>query len=137
MVAANIQNCSKPHVNEIRRYNFERVDGFTCLGSLVTGDNDVSEEITNRLIAANRSYFGLRSQLKSQLLSRKTKILIQKTLVRPKFTYTTENWTMTKNDEGRLSVFERKVLRGIYGPICKTGQWQKRYSSELEELYNE
>jgi hypothetical protein len=33
MVAANIQNCSKTHANEIRRYNFEIVDGFTCLGS--------------------------------------------------------------------------------------------------------
>ena len=63
MVAANTQNCSKTHANEIRRYNFERVDGFTCLGSLVTGDYDVSEEITNCLIATNRSYFGLRSQL--------------------------------------------------------------------------
>ena len=76
MVAANTQNCSKTHANEIRRYNFERVDGFTCLGSLVTGDYDVSEEITNCLIATNRSYFVLKSQLISQLLSRETKILI-------------------------------------------------------------
>ena len=56
----------------------------------MTGDNDASEEITNRLIAANRSYFGLRSQLKSQLLSRNTKILIYKSLVRPVFTYAIE-----------------------------------------------
>jgi hypothetical protein len=39
---------------EIGRYNFERVDSFTDLGSLVTGDNNVSEEITNHLIATNR-----------------------------------------------------------------------------------
>jgi hypothetical protein len=83
MVAANTQNCSKPHANEIRRYNFERVDGFTCLGSLVSGENDVLEETTNNLIAANRSYFGLRSQLMLQLLSRRTKIHTYKTLVRP------------------------------------------------------
>jgi hypothetical protein len=38
MVAANIQNCSKECAIEIGRYNFERVDSFTCLGSLVTGD---------------------------------------------------------------------------------------------------
>jgi len=30
-----------------------------------------------------------------------------------------------------------KTLRRIYGPICKRGQWQKRSSRELEELYNE
>jgi hypothetical protein len=54
MVAANTQNCSKPHAVEIGRYNFERVDSFSYLGSLVTGDSNVSDEITNRLIAANR-----------------------------------------------------------------------------------
>jgi len=137
MVAANTQNCSKPHANEIRRYNFERVDGFTCCGSLVTGNNDVSEEITNHLIATNRSYFELRSELKSQLLSRETKILIYKTLVRPIFTYATETWTTTKNDERRLSIFERKVLHRIYGPKGERGQWQKRCNRELEVLYNE
>jgi hypothetical protein len=57
--------------------------------------------------------------------------------VRPKFTYATVTWTITKNDERRLSDFERKVLHGIYGPICKKGKWQKRNSSELVELYNE
>ena len=62
MVVANTQNCSKPHAIEIGRYNLERVDSTACLGSLVTGDSIVSEEITNRLITANRSYFGLRSQ---------------------------------------------------------------------------
>ena len=43
MVAANTKNCSKPCSIEIRRYNFERVDSFTYLGSLVTGNNNVSE----------------------------------------------------------------------------------------------
>jgi len=91
MVAANTQNCSKP-----RAIEFERVDSFTYLGPLVSGDNIVSEEITKRLIATKRSYFGLRGQLKSQLLSRKTKILIYKTLMRPVFTYAAETWITTK-----------------------------------------
>jgi len=43
VVAANTQNCSQPRAIEIRRYNFERVDSFTYLGSLVTGNNNVSE----------------------------------------------------------------------------------------------
>ena len=77
MVAENTQNCSKPCTIETGRYYFERGDSFTYLGSLVTGDSNVSEEITNHLIAADRSYFGLKIQLKSQLLSRKTKILME------------------------------------------------------------
>jgi len=88
----------------------------------VTGDNNVSEEIKNCLVSANRSYFRLKSQCESELLSRKTKILIYKTLVRPILTYTSETWTMTKNYERRLSIFVRKILHRIYGPVCEGGQ---------------
>jgi hypothetical protein len=49
-VAANTQNCSKPRTIEIGRYSFERVDSYTYLGSLVNGDNNVSEEITNCIV---------------------------------------------------------------------------------------
>jgi len=57
----------------------------------VNGDQNVSEEITNHVIAANRLYFGLKSQFKSQLLSRKTKILMyKKTLASPIVTYAAE-----------------------------------------------
>jgi len=122
LVTANTQNCSKRHAIETRRYNCERVDSFTYLGSFVNGDSNVSEEITNCLIAANRSYFGLKSQFKSQLLSRKTKSLLYKTLVRPILTYAAETWATTKNDERRLSIVERKIFHRIYGPICEGGQ---------------
>jgi hypothetical protein len=50
---------------------------------MVTDDNNVSEGSTYRLVAANRSYFGLKTQLNSQLISRKTNILICKTLRKP------------------------------------------------------
>jgi len=88
----------------------------------VTGNSNVSGEIKNCLVAANRSYFGLKSQCESLLLSRKTKILIYKTLVRPLLTYASETWTATKNDERRLSIFIRKILHRIYGPIYEGGQ---------------
>jgi len=58
LVAANTQNCSKPHTTEIGRYSFERVDSYTYLDPLVNGDPNVSEEITYHPITAKRSYFG-------------------------------------------------------------------------------
>jgi len=122
MVAANTQNSSKSCAIEIGRYSFERVDSNMYLGSLVNGD--VSEEIINHLITTNRSYFGLKSQFKSQLLFRKTKILLYKTLVRPILTYATETWTTIKNDEKRLIIFERKILHRIFGLICE-GRWAR------------
>jgi len=54
IVAANTQNCRKSCAIEIGRYSFERVHSFNYLRSLVTGDSNVSEKITNHLIAGNR-----------------------------------------------------------------------------------
>jgi len=58
--------------------------------------------------------------------------------VRPVLTHAAETWTKTKkNNARRLSIFERKILRRIYGPICERGKWRKRCSSELELFYSE
>ena len=126
MVAANTQNRSKPRTIQIGRYDFEIVGNFIYLVSLMTGGSNVSGEIPNCLIAASRSYCGLKSQFKSQVLSRKTKILIYKTPVRPLLTYASESWTMTKSDERRSSIFERKIPCRMYGAVCEKGQWWKR-----------
>jgi hypothetical protein len=61
-VAANTQNCSTLRAIEVGRYNLERVDSYTYLGSLVNGNSYVSKEITSSLIVANRLYFGLKGQ---------------------------------------------------------------------------
>jgi hypothetical protein len=37
----------------------------------------------------------------------------------------------------RLAVFERKILRVIYGPIKDNGEWRIRYNSELYALYKD
>ena len=47
------------------------------------------------------------------------------------------NLDYDKNDERKLSIFERKILRRMYGPICERRQWRKRYNRELEHPYNE
>ena len=48
-----------------------------------------------------------------------------------------ETWVLSKAGELRLGVFERKMLRRIYGPICEEATWRSRYTEELYCLYDE
>ena len=60
-----------------------------------------------------------------------------KVLIRPVLTYAFETWTLSKTNERRLSLFERKVLRCIFGAKQENGTWRKRCSYELYEIFNE
>jgi hypothetical protein len=51
--------------------------------------------------------------------------------------YGAETWVLSKAEELRLGVFERKILRRIYGPICEGAIWRSRYNEELFRLYDE
>jgi hypothetical protein len=41
---------------------------------------------------------------------------------------------MTKKEEQGLLVFERKIIRKIYGPKYENGEWKSRTNRELEEM---
>jgi hypothetical protein len=59
-----------------------------------------------------------------------------KVLIRLVLTYASETWTLSKTNERRLSLFERKVLRCIFGAKQQNGAWRKRYNYELYEIFN-
>jgi len=75
--------------------------------------------------------------LKAKNINRKYKVIIYKTLIKPVLMYEAETWVRSKADELRLGVFERKMLRRIYGPICEGATWRSRYKEELYRLYDE
>ena len=117
--------------------NFEVVDKFVYLGSAVNKNNETSFEIKRRIVAANRCYFGLNKQFKNKALSRRTKVTLYKTLILPVLLYGAETWVLTTADEALLGVFERKILRRIYGPICVNNEYRRRMNQELYELYSD
>jgi len=116
---------------------FERVNGFVYLGTLITAVNNTSAEINNRISLANRSYFGLVNILKAKNINIKYKVIIYKTFIKPVLMYGAETLVLSKANELRLGVFERKMLRRIYGPICEGVTWRSRYNEEMYRLYNE
>jgi hypothetical protein len=63
-----------------------------------------------------------------------TKTRLYKTLVKPVVMYGSETWALTQIDISRLSAFQRKILRKIYGPIKERGECRIRYTKELYQL---
>jgi hypothetical protein len=49
---------------------------------------------------------------------------------------TINNWSLTLREEHRLRVFEKRVLRRIFGPKRDevTGGWRKLHNEELHNL---
>jgi hypothetical protein len=43
---------------------------------------------------------------------------------------------LTKREENQLFVFERKVLRTIFCPKIKNGNYRRRYNHELNKKFN-
>jgi len=75
--------------------------------------------------------------LSFSLLSKNLKSRIYKTIILPVVLYGCETWSLTLREEHRLTVFENRVLRRIFGPKRDkvTGEWRKLHNEELNDLY--
>ena len=72
--------------------------------------------------------------MRIEILSRATKIILYKTLIRPVVSYGAEAWTLTKKEEQALLIFERKIFSRLYGPKYESGEWKIWTNRELEEM---
>jgi hypothetical protein len=54
------------------------------------------------------------------LVSRNKKKKIYRSIIRPAVMYGAETWCVVANDMNSLEVWEIKVLRKMYGPLCET-----------------
>ena len=71
----------------------------------------------------------------SKLLSKKSKLKLYWTLIRPVVTYACETWVLKENIIQKLMIFERKILRKIFGPTKEVnGLWRIKTNEELDEL---
>ena len=55
-----------------------------------------------------------------------TKCVLYKTLMRPILTYRSECLHLSKKDGNMLRIFERRVLRMIFGPVTDSGTRRTR-----------
>jgi len=59
---------------------------------------------------------------------------IYRMMLRPVVRYSSETWTLTAKDQNNLHIFERKILRKIFGPVNIDNIWRIRNSMEIDKL---
>ena len=112
------------------------MERFKYLGTTLTNQNSIQEEIKCRLRSGNACYHSVQSLLSSRLLSKNLKIKIYRTIILPVVLYGCEAWSLTTREERKLRVFENMVLRRIFGPRRDevTGEWRRLHNEELNGL---
>jgi hypothetical protein len=117
--------------------DIETVESFIYLGVTLNTDGTEEPEIQRRIVKGNKAYFSLDHVFRSNNTHWRSKIRVYKTIIRPIVCYGCETWVMTEETKRKLEVFERKVLRKIFGPINENGIWRSRYNHELYQLFKE
>jgi hypothetical protein len=67
--------------------SFENMAQFKCLGTIVTNQNLIQEEIKRRLNSGNACYHSVQNLLSFRLLSKNVKIRIRKSIIFPVVLY--------------------------------------------------
>lgn len=79
---------------------------------MITNNGKPDAEIQEKISATNRAFQVNKKLLKSRNLSKRTKLDIYKTIIRPVTMYAAETMIMTQKDEEKL-----RILRTILGPV--------------------
>ena len=104
MVMARDQNAGRIHSVRFHNSTFERVEEFKYLGTTLTNQNSIAEEIKRRLGSGNGCYHSVQNLLSSRLLSKNLKIKKYRALILPAVLYGCETWSLTRREERKLRV---------------------------------
>jgi hypothetical protein len=136
MVVYGDQNEGRSHNIKIDNSSFERMEQFKYLETTLMHQNSIQKQIKNILTSGNACHHSVQNFLSSSLLSKNVNIKIHRNIILPVVLYGCETCSLTLKEEGRLRVFENRVLRRIFGPKRNelTGEWRRLYNEELNDL---
>jgi ribosomal protein S2 len=77
------QNAGQNHDIKIADRCFENMAQFRYLGTTITNENQIQEEIKRRLNSGNACYHSVQNLLSSRLLTKNIKIRIYRTIILP------------------------------------------------------
>jgi hypothetical protein len=138
MLMSHNQKVGQKHNIKEANRSFTDVAKLKYQAITLTDQNCMHEEKKSRLNLGNACYHLVQSLLSSCLLSRNVKVKIYKITILPVVFYGCETSSPTSREVHRLRVFEKRVLRRIFGPERDevTGDRRKLQSGELHNLYS-
>ena len=101
MVMSRDQNAGRSDNIKTDNSSFERVEQFKYLGTALTNQNSIQEEIKSRLKSGNVCCHAVWNILSSSLLSKNLKIMIYRCIILPVVLYGCETWSLTLRAERR------------------------------------
>ena len=126
----NVDKCKLLQINsqsndvvEVNGRGIEDVDRFVYLGATVSKEGGGTEDIQNRVVKARGVFLRLKKIWNSHNISRRTKVGLYNTLVKPVLMYGCETWKMNKCDENKI--FQSRCLRRIFKI-----RWQERITNK-------
>jgi hypothetical protein len=84
----------------------------------------------NIIVSGNKAYFAHKMLFMSKTLSKKSKHILYKSVIRPVATYASETWVLKKQIEEKLLIFEKKIIQRIYGPAVDPNGLRRRRTNE-------
>jgi hypothetical protein len=116
MVVSRDKNAARNHRIETNICSFERVEESKYLGTILTNQNYIQEEVKSRLKSGNACYHSVENFVSYSFLLKNIKIKIYRTINFPVVLYGCKTWSLTLRKEPRLRMFENRLLRKIFGP---------------------
>jgi len=68
------------------------------------------------------------------LVNKQSKLKLYRTVIRPIVTYSSETWVLKETIIQKLLVFERRILRRIFGHTKENQIWRVKTNEELDKL---
>ena len=138
MTVSRDQNAGRIHSMKMDNSSIERVEKFKYLGTTLTNQSSIQEEIKCRLKSGNACYYSVTNLLSSSLLSKTLEMKIYRTIILPVVLYGYETWSLTLREERRPRVFENRVMRRVFGPKRDevTVEWGKSHNEEISDIYS-
>jgi len=138
MFMSRDQNAGQNYSVRNDNSTFESFEDFKYLGTTLTNQNSIAEEIKSRLRSGNACYHSVRNLLSSILRSKNLKIKLFRTIIFPVILYACEAWSLTLREVRKQRVFENMVLRRIFGRRSEEvkREWRRFHKEELNDLYS-